>query len=240
VSAPWIHVQTLPHAGGGSVAISADEARHAAGSRRLRGGDAVTLFDGQGTVAAAHLVVGTATAVQAQFSVVERRTPATPRIEIASAIPKGDRVATLLESIAPLAVAAWTPLECRHSVVRCSPPLVQRAQRVLIAACKQSRQPFVPQIAPACSVAECCDDARRRSLQVFLAHPSVAADELPPAVFGDGVLVLIGPEGGFSAEEIGEAESRGARRMSLGASILRIELAASCAAALWRLSPQRK
>jgi len=240
VSAPWIHVQTLPHAGGGTVDISAEEARHAAGSRRLRSGDAVTLFDGQGTVAAATLAVGAGSAMQAQFSEVERRTPATPRIEIASAIPKGDRLATLLESIAPLAVAAWTPLECRHSVVRCTPPLVQRAQRVFIAACKQSRQPFVPQIEPARSVAECCEDARRRSLQVLLAHPSVAADEPLPAVSGNGVLVLIGPEGGFSAEEIGEAESRGAKRMSLGASILRIELAASCAAALWRLGPQQK
>ncbi len=243
MSAPWIHVPDLSAAGGGSVAVGADEARHAAGSRRLRDGDAVTLFDGRGSVAAAHLRVGSGEGVHAQFAAVERRTPCSPRIEIASAVPKGDRLATLLESIAPLAVAAWTPLECRHSVVHFSAALAQRSQRVLIAACKQSRQPFLPQIAPARSVAACCDDARARSLRILLAHPHAhpqggAAQELPDAcapMVAAGVLVLIGPEGGFSTEEISDAHARGASRMALGESILRMELAASCAAAILRL-----
>jgi len=251
MSGPWIHVPALSSPGGGRVAISADEARHAAGSRRLRDGDAVTLFDGRGAVAAAHLLVGSGDAVHAQFTTVERRTPCAPRIEIASAVPKGDRLATLLEAIAPLSVAAWIPLECRHSVVHFSAALAQRAQRVLVAACKQSKQPFVPQIAPARSVAECCDDARARSLRVLLAHPPKHADEATPASCAAagsasmadgaaGVLVLIGPEGGFSAEEIADAHSRGARQMSLGESILRIELAASCAAAILRLRQEPK
>lgn len=239
MSAPWIYVPDLSAAGGGSVAVGADEARHAAGSRRLRDGDAVTLFDGRGSVAAAHLRMGSGEGVHAQFAAVERRTPCSPRIEIASAVPKGDRLATLLESLAPLAVAAWTPLECHHSVVHFSAALAQRSQRVLIAACKQSKQPFVPQIAPVRSVAACCDDARARSLRVLLAHPyGGAAQELPDAcspMDAAGVLVLIGPEGGFSTEEISDAHARGASRMVLGESILRMELAATCAAAILRL-----
>lgn len=239
MSAPWIHVPGLPCSGAGSIAISPDEARHAAGSRRLRDGDAVTLFDGQGSVAAAHLRVGTGADVHAEFAAVERRTPCAPRIEIASAVPKGDRLATLLESIAPLAVAAWTPLECRHSVVHFSSALAQRSQRVLIAACKQSKQPFVPQIAAVRSVAECCKDARARSMRVLLAHPPEgAAQEMHGVSLSEGsagVMVLIGPEGGFSSEEISVACASGASRMSLGDSILRMELAASCAAALLRL-----
>jgi len=239
MSAPWIHVPALASSGGGSVAISADEARHAAGSRRLRDGDAVTLFDGQGSVAPAHLRLGQGAAAHADFVAVERRTPWTPRIEIATAVPKGDRLTTLLESIAPLAIAAWTPLECRHSVVHFSSALAQRSQRVLIAACKQSRQPFVPQITAARSVAECCDDARARSLRVLLAPPLGGTAQEPLGASlpngSAGVLVLIGPEGGFSADEISDACSRGARTTSLGESILRIELAATCAATILRL-----
>jgi 16S rRNA (uracil1498-N3)-methyltransferase len=246
MSNPWIHVQALPLAGGGTVPISPEEARHAAGSRRLRDGDAVTVFDGNGSVAVARFVVGIGGAAHAHFTAVERRTPCTPRVEIASAVPKGDRLATLLESIAPLAVATWTPLDCCHSVVRFSDALAQRSWRVLVAACKQSRQPFVPQVSSARSVADCCDDARRRSLSILLAHPQAEANGAPSAAEdaasaaavaceGAGVVVLIGPEGGFSADEVNAAHARGARRLVLGKSILRIELAASCAAAILRL-----
>lgn len=247
MSVPWLHAPGLPLAAGSEVELDADEARHAAGSRRLRSGDEVVLFDGRGLVAHARLVESRGAGMRAQVESSLMHAPPSPRIEIASAVPKGDRLATLIESIAPLAVAAWIPLECRHSVVALTPALAARAQRVCAAACKQSRQPFIPVVERPRTVAACCDDARARSLRILVAHPGTAepssaaapatAPGTAPGACAQGTIVLIGPEGGFDAAEVADARARGALPVALGSAVLRIELAAACAAALLRIAP---
>ncbi|MSQ90666.1 MAG: 16S rRNA (uracil(1498)-N(3))-methyltransferase [Phycisphaerales bacterium] len=230
---PWIFVEHLPTSAHAVCRITADEARHAAGSRRLRVGDPIQLFDGRGGVALSQMGAldrdGAFDAVVLSHSVQRARSPA---VEIASAIPKGDRLATLFEAIGPLAAARFTPLACTHSVVPWSPQLVGRAQRVLIASCKQAHQPWLPTIASACDPLTAADDAIARSMRVFIAHPDgsalAAVDRSQPST------VLIGPEGGFTDAEVASVEAAGGQRIALGSAILRIELAVAVVLAQWR------
>ncbi|MDA1262169.1 MAG: RsmE family RNA methyltransferase [Planctomycetota bacterium] len=235
MSAPWVFVTQLPPSAPSTCRVDADEAKHAAGSRRLRTGDRMHLFDGRGVIADASMgAMNRDGSIDAEIDALRPQPPLVPMMEIASAVPKGDRLGTLLESIGPLGAARWTPLDCAHSVVKWSISHGPRARRVLISSCKQSHQSWLPQIAASCSPDAAVRDAISRGLQVFIAHPdgesiSVAGGISSPATF------LVGPEGGFTDAEVQAAEALGARRVSLGSAILRIELAVSCVLANVRL-----
>ncbi len=240
MSAPWAFCPLLEPFAPATWLLSEDESRHASASRRLRVGDAITVFNGRGLVGE-----GTVAAEEAggalRVSVSSTHSPPTPRlvIEIASALPKGDRLATLLEAIGPFAAARFTPLTCERSVVAWSPAMESRAMRVLVAACKQSRQPSLPVLAPKATVSEAAALLASRCSHLVVAHPGGGSilDVLRP--IGQEaparLAILIGPEGGFSEGEIAAATSHGARAVSLGAAVLRIELAVAAALAACRM-----
>jgi 16S rRNA (uracil1498-N3)-methyltransferase len=231
MSAAWFHVPSLAEAS--IVWIPKDEAKHALGARRLGPGDAVTLFDGAGHVgtgvvtdqrrhdgALAIDVGGTTTAPRAK-----------PVVHLAVAIPKGDRSATLIESCMPFEPASITPLACERTVQRMSSNLAARLDRIALESCKQSRQPWSCAIAAEVPPEAAVRAAHGRALML---HPGGAP--LREAAHGqDAITLLIGPEGGFSDREVAACEAAGAARVGLGATILRIELAASAAMAVLRL-----
>lgn len=235
MSALWIYLPELPHSAPSTCRINADEARHATASRRLRAGDAIHLFDGRGQVADAVLsVLNHNGSIDASVEAVRSVPRILPDIEIASAIPKGDRLTTLLESIAPLAASRFTPLQCTHSVVRWSQAIEMRAARVLIAACKQSHQPWIPEVNPEATPVYIARDAVARGRRVVIAVPG-GAPLVPRAETGQPITMLVGPEGGFTQVEADAVLSLGGESISLGSSILRIELAVACGLARLRL-----
>ncbi len=239
MNAPWAWTPTLPASAPATVVLSEEESRHAAGSRRLRVGDSIVLFNGLGLVAngvvSAQKDRSGALEVSVQsVSVVPR---ATPTIEIAAALPKGDRLASLLEAIGPLAAARFTPLTCERSVVAWGPSMDQRAQRVLVASCKQARQPWLPEIAHRATVNEVAASLAARGCHVLIAHPG--GGSLREAVVRQpreqALAFMIGPEGGFTEAEVAAAKSHGAVAVTLGSAVLRIELAAAAILATCRV-----
>ena len=121
MSAPWIFVPQLPPSAPSTCRVDADEAKHAAGSRRLRTGDRMHLFDGRGVIADASMgVLNRDGSIDAEIDALRAQPLLAPMLEIASAVPKGDRLGTLLESLGPLGAARWTPLNCTHSVLKWS------------------------------------------------------------------------------------------------------------------------
>ncbi|MBM4051525.1 MAG: 16S rRNA (uracil(1498)-N(3))-methyltransferase [Planctomycetes bacterium] len=231
MSTAWFHVPSLEDAG--IVWIPKDEAKHALGARRLGAGDAVTLFDGAG-----HVGRGVVTdqrrhdgALAIDVGNSTRAPRARPAVHLVCAIPKGDRSATLIESCMPFEPASITPLACERSVQRMSPNLAARLERIALESCKQSRQPWACTIAPEVSPEAAVRAAHGRSL---ILHPGGVP--LREAVRGlEAVTVLIGPEGGFSDREVAACEAAGAVRVGLGATMLRIELAASAAMSVIRI-----
>ncbi|MDA0803869.1 MAG: 16S rRNA (uracil(1498)-N(3))-methyltransferase [Planctomycetota bacterium] len=239
--APWFFHAPLP-ADGGALWVNRDEARHVLGARRLRPGDAVAFMDGAGGVARGTIANERDRdgAQRVDVAPPERLARAGRLVTVATAIPKGDRSATLMESMGPLGVACVVPLACEWSVTTLSDNLRTRLERIVLEGCKQSRQPWVPSLAQEQAPVDAARslagggtrlillDAEGESLINLLGRLDTARGGTTP------IALFIGPEGGFSPREREQLLEAGAIRASLGTGILRVELAAIVAAATTR------
>jgi 16S rRNA (uracil1498-N3)-methyltransferase len=217
----------------GPVHIDGAEARHLAVVCRLRPGDAVCLFNGDGREYPA-----TVTAVERRsitleverVEVVNRELPTF--IEMAVPLPKGDRAQFLVEKLTELGVARLVPLRTARSVVHPGETKQEKLRRWVIEASKQCGRNVLMEVTPLA-------DWKSYSVGVdlppvrWLAHPVTEASTpaLPQPVSQSRLAVAIGPEGGFTDEEIDATLSSGWQTVSLGPRILRVETAAIALAA---------
>lgn len=215
---------------GATLELAGDEARHAAASRRLHEGDALWIFDGRGGIARATLLRVTGRGRVLQLRVEERRTepPPRPAVRLACALPKGDRLSVLLDMATQLGMTRFTPLLCQRGVVKPGARSPARWKKICLEACKQSRRLYLPAIDHAVTVRDVVRHAAAEGDRAWIAHPAAGAADVSAALRHpeNSVTLLIGPEGGFTQTEIGQAEAAGARPLALGNSILRIETAA--------------
>lgn len=228
MSSPWFFAEHIP-SDGELVTLAAEEARHATAARRLALGDTLTLFDGSGGLVQAAITCLPARGRGLGLRVQSRtKVPAPTRhLHVAAALPKGDRAATLLDMTTQLGMSAFTPLVCTHSVV--VPSRADRWQRICIEACKQSRRAYLPQLhasaSPLAAIQAFTAAQFGGGACVLYAHPGgrpLAAADLSAA----HCLLLIGPEGGFSDDEVAAMTAAEAARIDLGAGVLRVETAA--------------
>ncbi|HSW53400.1 MAG TPA: RsmE family RNA methyltransferase, partial [Sulfuricaulis sp.] len=216
-----------------------DEARHAAAARRLQNGDTLWLFDGHGGIARATLLRTTARGRTLELRIEERRREAPPRpgLHLACALPKGDRQNVLFDMATQLGMTRFTPLDCARSVVKAGTNSPARWRKICLEACKQSRRLYLPAIEAGSTPADVARRAAAEGSRAWLAHP--AAQAVSAAAAADqrinDVTLLVGPEGGFTQAEIEQAVAAGARPLTLGASILRIETAAVALVAAFAL-----
>ncbi|MCP4797258.1 MAG: 16S rRNA (uracil(1498)-N(3))-methyltransferase [Phycisphaeraceae bacterium] len=227
--AAWFHVDSMPAVDSAAL-LDAKEAKHAVGSRRLAPGDRVMLFDGFGTVAEAVLTGDRAAGgdLEVEVGTSSRVAPPSPRIELAASLPKGDRMSTMLDMATQIGMSAFRPLNCDHSVItadkkRRDPS--DRWRRVMLEACKQSRRAWMPELLGAASPAEVVADAEARGAMVVMGD----ADGTAPNTIetdADVVVVLVGPEGGFSPTEFGMLKTQGVVPIRIGDGVLRVEAAA--------------
>jgi 16S rRNA (uracil1498-N3)-methyltransferase len=232
MSCPWFHVSSIPPAGG-SVALDRDEARHALGVRRLGPGDPVTLFDGAGSVADAVIAPERDRAGGTMVKVTSVRDAPRPTVSIVAALapPKGDRWSTALDMLAQLSVEAVVPIDAEFGVVDAAGINRPRAERILLEACKQSRSAWRTVLGEPVRLEEFVRLQRGAGRHVLLAD---AAGGPIAACDGDRLAFAVGPEGGFSAAERAAAIEAGARPVSIGSSVLRVETAAVAMAAALR------
>lgn len=224
----------------GVVSLSPEESHHAASVLRLAQGDRVVLFDGAGFEAEGEVE----SADRRQLRVSTKRIEQFPfdapvRTTLAVALPKANRQAFLVEKCTELGVAAVWPLICDHAVVKAGVGGVERLRRRAIEAAKQCGRKWLPDIRPAMSFAACCQSWSEFDC-VGMAHPG--ADDgglctlLRASPRPTRVLVMIGPEGGWSAAELDSAREGKAQLIGLGPTILRTETAALAACAALLLS----
>jgi 16S rRNA (uracil1498-N3)-methyltransferase len=192
-----------------------DDAHHLVRVLRLRDGEAVTASDGNGGWRPCTLAGG---ALRAVGEVVQE--PLQSAVTIAAAIPKGERLEWMVQKLTEVGVARIVLVECARSVVRWQgervPRQMERLARVAREASMQSRRVCLPEV-----VGPVPFTAAVSAPGVVLADPAGA----PWA--GEGTIV-VGPEGGFTAEELADA----AATVSLGHTVLRVETAALVAAVL--------
>ena len=206
----------------GERVLSSDEARHL-GARRLRPGDSLVVFDGCGGTGSARLVESTKRAARVEVESVEQAAVPTDGPVIASAIPKGDRLSTMLQMLSQLGARVWQPLVLEHSVVRNVDPESARLRRILVESAKVARRPWLLEVRAPIAL-----------------HELLEAPREGPAVYGDRegeggpipsdcALVVIGPEAGFSEAERKDLAEVGVGPAAFAPNNLRIETAAIAA-----------
>lgn len=223
---------------GAEITLSAEESRHATSSRRLTAGSRVELITGHGLLAIA-LIQTVGKQVVVRVESVQISEPIKPALHIAVAVPKGDRMRTMLDMMSQLGVSSFTPLECEFSVTRAQPKHIDKWRRYLIEACKQSANPYLPTINPACRPAECVDIVRKQANPPWIGYADQSGQEFPRETLSNDICVLIGPEGGFSKAETTMFAEKGVEACKFGDFILRIETAAVAATAFIRLLAAR-
>jgi 16S rRNA (uracil1498-N3)-methyltransferase len=220
-----------------SIDLDPSQAHHLRDVLRLGVGDAVELFDDAGIVAHAVLVRCEPAHVTARIERVETRSSAA-QIVIASAIPKGDRADWMIEKLSELGVSRFIPLATARSVVL---PTGQNKRdrwvRIATESAKQSRRTGVMQIDELTPLSKVVD-LRAEGQMVFYLSTAASATSISSFSLHPSALLLIGPEGGWTPDEIALFESHHLTGVKLTATILRVETAAVAAAAVVACSLQ--
>jgi len=209
----------------GRVSMEGAEAHHLAVVSRLRPGDLVCLFNGDGHEYPAQVVSCARKSVD--LDVLEAASPQRElpfRLEIAAPLPKGDRGQFLVEKLTELGVAAYIPLWTERSVVHPGEMRLEKLHRFVIEASKQCGRNVLMQVTP---VTDWTDYSLKENLPParYLAHPGTSHTKLQEMKFDQDMSLAVGPEGGFTDEEIGIAQERNWKIINLGPRTLRIETA---------------
>ncbi len=213
----------------GEYVLGGAEAHHLAAVCRFAVGDSIVLFNGDGKEYPAQVVsVGRKEAALNLLRVEAISRELSTRIEVASAMPKGDRGDFLIEKLVELGVARFTPLLTERTIVQPKESRLEKLHQAVIEASKQCGRNVLMEIGPLTrwepfANAEFNGDR-------FVLHPAGEAANTGPT-YVERVQFAIGPEGGFTDREVEFAEKCGWKKRSLGSRILRIETAAVAMAA---------
>lgn len=218
---------------GGAVELDGDQARHARRVLRLSAGDAVQLIDGQGQIAQATLIDDDPRSARCSVVSVEQVPAPSPRIELATSIPKGPRGDAMINDLAQLGVDRLIPLVTRRSVVDPRPTKLARFHKAAMESAKQSGRAWFMAIDLVASLAEALDcDADLRLVADPYAGPIAGLMDRLDSV--GTVRVVIGPEGGLAEDELDQCGEAGFTRWTYSPNVLRIETAAAAAVAILR------
>jgi len=202
-----------------------DESKHITKVLRKKEGDVLHITNGKGYLYKAKIIEANPKKCKAQLVSEEKVLPRLHTLHLAVAPTKmNDRFEWFLEKATEIGINQITPILCERSERKTIKP--ERLQRVLQSAMKQSLQTYLPRLNPMVSLEKFITEAAGELK--FIAH--CAKDEkveLKRRLQADkDVIVLIGPEGDFTENEIDMAYSKGYLPVSLGRNRLRTETAA--------------
>jgi 16S rRNA (uracil1498-N3)-methyltransferase len=214
------------------ITVSDAEAHHLIHVLRFRVGSELTLFDGQGTEATAKVV--SLTRRDLTCSILSRTLhvrPSRPELIVIAAPPKADRLKWMVEKLTEVGVDRLVLLNTSRTVTTPGETRLDKIHSTMIAACKQCRRPFLMELSPLQSIETILSELKsgKPSPLICIAHPGagLTLDDAPgPALQTAPAAIMIGPEGGFTDDEVQQAIASGAVAVSWPNTILRIETAA--------------
>lgn len=221
-----------PEAWGAQARLTGDEAKHGAQVLRLRAGERVTVFDGCGRSAGAEIVEVTKSEIRLELGEAAVRPLPQPEICLAQAVPKGKTMDLVVQKAVELGVTTIQPLVTRHTVVQVdgddAPRKSAKWQRVALEACKQCGQDLLPEVLPVREFADWLPGAGGdlKIMGSLFDGARPLREILRGAEVPRRVVLLVGPEGDFSAAEAAAAVEAGFLPASLGPIVLRAETAA--------------
>jgi 16S rRNA (uracil1498-N3)-methyltransferase len=223
------------------LVLRGDEGHHAAKVLRLRTGEHFLATDLEGTSYRASYQGSTQTGkheievVATIEAVLPEHGESGQQIELVIGfLAQPARWEFLLEKATELGVSRVTPIASARTEKRV--PKLDRSERILRAAVKQTKRSRMPELSELSTLSEALGSAAQEGRAVYILHEAASKDDLLmrklQSVGARSVTLVIGPEGGFSDEEVSEAVSLGAQVASLGERRLRAETAAIAALAI--------
>lgn len=231
-----IHVP-LPLAAGTSLDLPDEAARHVAQVLRMRVGEPLVLFNGEGGEYQATITAtgrrDVAVSIDS-FDPVDRESRLD--ITLVQCVSKGERMDYTVQKAVELGVSHILPLLSERSVVKLDAERwdkkLEHWRGIAASACEQSGRTRLPEVAPVQKL-DAWLATRDAALRLVLAPTeSVSLKALPPAA---SIALLIGPEGGLSDNEIAAARRAGCVGIGLGPRVLRTETAGVAALAALQL-----
>ncbi|MFK7734699.1 MAG: 16S rRNA (uracil(1498)-N(3))-methyltransferase [Pirellulaceae bacterium] len=226
---------------GCQLSLDAAESQHASSVLRVQVGDFVEVFDGCGASAQARIVSVKKRCVELQVGeLADSEQALEPRqVELLVSLPKGDRQKVLVDGLTQMGVRKLTPLLCEQSVAKPNGNAVERIRRAIVESCKQCRRNTLMEVGEPVGVAELieleADSQDQDGCLNLIAHPyesqALGAEFSDSLRLATHVRWLIGPEGGFTQDEVGGLVESGWKTVHFGTNILRIEMAALYVAA---------
>ena len=225
-----------PLEAGARVTLKGSAANHVSRVLRLRVGQALTLFNGQGGEHAASIDKsrgGEVTVAVGEHRPIERESPFP--LTLAQGVSRGERMDLVVQKATELGVARLVPVLTERSIVRFDEEQSDRKSHhwraIAIAACEQCGRNRLPEVALPARLREFLHQPAGDSVRLLLSPLARQriGDVPRPA---RGVTVLIGPEGGLSDAEQEDALSAGFIAVNLGPRVLRTETAAIAALTL--------
>jgi 16S rRNA (uracil1498-N3)-methyltransferase len=232
VTAPVFYAPELSR---DEIALDGAEGHHAAVVRRLRVGEAVDLTDGRGTVASCRVSAVSKNGLRCRVLSVRSSPAAAPRFVVVQALPKGDRGELAVELLTEIGVDEIVPWAAARCVARWQgergAKALARWRSSAREAAKQSRRAWFPVVSPLASTVDVSALLTAATLPVVLHAPaSTPVSSLSVPASGD-VLLVVGPEGGLSDDEVALFAAAGAEIVRMGTSILRTSTAGVAAVA---------
>jgi 16S rRNA (uracil1498-N3)-methyltransferase len=204
---------------------------------RLRDGDEIEIIDSAAQRFIAAVAVDGRNVTATLRERKQSRDSCAPHVTVAQGVPKGQKMDFVVEKLTELGASQILPLQSERTVVTdVSPNKIERWRRLAKTAAQQCGRDDVPRIADPMQFADLCATFSNYDVVLFpweLADRTPLRDRLPELMQdAPRVLVVIGPEGGFSHAEADAAKNAGAQLVSLGSRILRTETAALVVLAL--------
>ncbi len=224
---------------GSQLLLAGDEGRHAAVVRRIRPGEMIMIGDGRGRG-----IRGLVAEVRPSGLIVEvadhLAAPEEPlRLVAAQALAKADRSELAVEMMTEMGISEIIPWQASRSIVRWSEERTVRSltrwRSTVREAAKQSRRLNVPQVSEPVTTRQLAQRVANADLALLLhgeVDESIVEVDLPAA---GTVLIIIGPEGGISSDELGELTRAGARPVTISDGVLRTSTAGVVALAALKL-----
>jgi len=220
----------------GVASLPSDQARHLRKVLRLRTGDVVEIFDGKGRG-----YTGQVDLQDGRIFVRELKSLATQesriRVVLAAALIKSSKYEWILQKATELGVQEFFPLKTRRSEIEIARGKIAdrllRWERIITEASKQCRRSSSPGIHEPLSLTDFLAMDSLQSCARFLLYEKESRPWHPdPQSLSNGVVLCIGPEGGWEDGEVEQAKTAGYEIFSLGPWILRAETAAIAAVSI--------
>jgi 16S rRNA (uracil1498-N3)-methyltransferase len=220
---------------GPNITVSGEDVRHIGAVLRMKTGDELLLCDGKGTEYSVRIARLDRSGIRTEIVNTTRRQLACPRVTLGQGLPKSDKMDWIVQKATELGVSRIVPLVTERTIVkiRDEEKRIARWQKIAREAAMQSNRTDIPNVEAI------------RAFSDFLRTPDTELQTLKLLPWEEGtepignvlpgnravthIMVLIGPEGGFSPAEAEVARGREFHLVSLGPNILRTETAAVAA-----------